>query len=161
MSKTNLGSTQEFAELEYTIDGKDYILRQAPTKLVTKWKNFTVSSARLVIDPKTNQRLITSGDVAASEPLLVSYCLFLLQDNNGQRSLIPVGLNFIENWPYPIIERLFEDAKKLCKIKTEEDEDTIESLQDRIARDREKLDKLLAGESEAKNSQLNTTDNSE
>lgn len=157
MSKINLGSTKEFTEEEYVIDDLDYVLRQAPSKQVTRWRNHSFQSSRIVVTD--DKRTIQAGDIAGLEPLLVSYCLFLSQESNGQRVLKPVALQTIENWPNPIVAKLFERAKEISRI--DEEEETQEVLEKRLKETQLKLGKLMSKESEAKNLQSNMTDNSE
>ena len=117
-------------EIRITIAGKQYILREADDAAVTAYRNSQVRSARVVDGKFTGM-----GDVANSEPLLLSKCLF---EEAGRKA---VPLAEISKWRHRVTRPLIERLKKISDIDTG---DTIEGLEKRIATDQDKLNKLRA-----------------
>jgi hypothetical protein len=82
------------------------------------------------------------GNVADSEAILVSLCLFPVQED-GQVAPKPVPIATILSWPNRLVRPLFTKAQAMSDLDEKETPDTVESLRAAIAPLQERLDKLV------------------
>lgn len=128
----------EPAEVRYRIGGQLYVLREATAGAVASWRNAQLKAARLGPDGKP----VSMGDAADSEPLLVSLCLFRLDDKGGAW---PVDLKTVRSWKSRVQRPLFE---KLVEISGLSREETPEGLEARMSELAEKLAKARGGDAD-------------
>jgi hypothetical protein len=142
-------------EVPVTIWKKKYILVEASEEAHCKWRNFQIAQAKISRTGKVEG----IGNVADSEPLLVSLCLYYADENGrlpvnkdgdpSPKFLVP--LQKIKAWPSRVVSPLFERLKKISKIdevveKQEvliSDDDTPETLEEKILKLKEKREELL------------------
>jgi hypothetical protein len=119
--------------------GVEYVLCEASEADAVKWNNFKLQSGRF--DPATG-KFSGHGDLAASEPLLVSLCLFLPPGTPGGEPTKRVPLAVVNSWPAKVVARLFERAKAISELDGREEPDTVESVTAQIAELQAKLSQL-------------------
>ena len=104
-------------EIPVSVAGKSFILREADGDTATKYSNTLTSSFTLGLDGKPSK----IGNIADIEPLLVSLCLFPV-DNNGNVSPQHVKESVVRKWPARILKEIYAKAKEISELdKTEED----------------------------------------
>lgn len=158
-------------EIPYkTPDGKDYVLKAANGKVAKQFTNARIAAIKF-----KDGDMAGASDLGNLEPLLVSLCSEDLT-NKGR----PVHQAEVEKWPYSMIKKLYETAKRIGNLDEEEDpikqalvkalarpdtpvrpnefRDWIESLQGKEYRP---LQLLFKEEDESKNLQKTTMDGSE
>lgn len=127
---------------------KKYVLREASEGAVCKWRNVQIRSAKF--DEKG--KLSSPGDVADSEPTLVSECVFetINPDNSVVIVTFPdgsqhspgqkVSFNKVCNWPSRIVRPLFERIKQISGLNEVETEET---LNEKIGKLQEELEEIV------------------
>lgn len=106
-----------------TIAGERFAIVEADEATAVKWKNKQVSSAK--IGPKGNFTGV--GDVADSEPFLVSMCLRRVKDGvtktglDGEELKLAdlgdaVDLKTVRTWPARVIRPIFERIKEVSDL---------------------------------------------
>lgn len=140
---------------------KDYILREASGDAACKWRNAITRVTRM-----QDGKVSSVGDIADTEPLLISLCLFEIQrDKDGKPSSDPpvadpkrpVSEKVIRTWPHRVQRALFDKARAISEL---EEKETAEDLEKKIADLQEKLAKLREGDG-PKNGPSATTDGSD
>jgi hypothetical protein len=94
--------------VSYKIGGKPYQLREASSAAAAKFRNASISGAKLA-----DGKIVGIGNVGDVEPLLVSLCLFQL-GTDGVWATVP--LDTIKSWPARIVKPLFEMAKEISQL---------------------------------------------
>lgn len=135
----------EPVEIPVGIRGVKYILREASSADARKWRNSILSSTKIV-----DGKVAGVGNVADSESLLVSLCLFPT-DAFGKRMDKPVPLQYILELPNRLVKPLFEEAKRISDL--DEKPDTKQELVAKIKELQEKLATLERLEAETSSSQ--------
>lgn len=120
-----------------------YVLREASEDAAVRYRNTVMDSAEISAEGKPT-RVRHLADI---EPFLVHLCLW---DSEGKNPT----LRKVRSWPARVVKRLYDKAREISNLA--EEEDTIEALQLRRDDIEQKLAKLRAGESTAKNSQSDT-----
>ena len=117
-------------EVPVSIQGKKYVLREASGDAARKYHNAVLSSTQLGPEGKPS-RIKGMADV---EPLLVSNCLFSVDDEGQQ---VPVLLQTILDWPARVQKGLFERIKDISDLveegEVEELEKALEKAKQRVA----------------------------
>lgn len=120
-------------EIKVSIAGKDYLLREASEQAARVYRNASIAGARLQ-DGSLSEM---PGDMAGVQSLLLSYCLFHVNDRGIATKA--VDRKVILGWLSRVVKPLFEKAKEISELG--EEEDTPESLnkqkqdiEDRIAK---------------------------
>lgn len=133
-------------EIPVKIGSKRYVLREATGDAACKYKNAQMACAKFNADGKP----AGVGNMADTEPLLVSLCLFEV-DDQGQPLKTSVPLQTVRGWPARIQKALFEKVQAISQLEIKE---TKETLTEKIDRMREQLGRLENGteEDHAKNS---------
>jgi uncharacterized protein (UPF0128 family) len=134
-------------EIDVTIAGQSYVLREATEQVAVVYRNAQLRALSLK-DGK-----VSKVDNAANvEPLLVSLCLYKVntdKDGNKVVSPTPVSLSVINGMRPRIVKQLYEKAKEISWLN--EEAETLESL----IKQRDKLNKLIeemqSGEDDAGN----------
>ena len=121
-------SSLETIELPVKYGGKTYMLREASAETSIAFRRQQAKDAQR----KDDKILFDVGNVAESESLLISLCLW--DDKDRQ-----VPWATVKNWPEKVVKKLFGKAKEISELGEEE---TTESLQKQIAELQDKLDKL-------------------
>lgn len=118
--------------VRYTIGGKRYVLRECPEGDTCSWRSFQAKMARFNEDGK----FAGVGNIADSQPLLVSFCLFLADQRTGELVLtdgnppLPdlahrVSLATIRSWPTRIVGPLFDKAKEISGLDERETDEVL------------------------------------
>ena len=100
-------------EIQYTIGGVDYILKEASGDAACQYRNALFKDIQLGPEGKPSK----IGNMADVEPLLVSLCLF---NPEGRK----IAVDSIRKWPNRIIKQLFEKVKEISDLNEESDERT-------------------------------------
>jgi hypothetical protein len=118
-------------EIPVKLSNKEYVLREASGDAAVKWRNAQVRAARMV-----DGKVSGVGDIADSEPLLVSLCMWEVTTVSGTRREVPVPLHVVRSWPARVVSTLFEKIKEISGLEGTETEETIRK---RIAADSRKI----------------------
>lgn len=110
--------------------GEEYVAREATEGAAKKWRNATIRGTRM-----EGGKVISMGDIADSEPLLVSLCLFKVTDKGE----VPVPFNTICGWPARVVRPIHDKIKDISGLN---EDDTEESLVKRIAEMEQKLQEI-------------------
>jgi hypothetical protein len=102
----NLDAPAPPVEVEVNIDGKEYVLREAPAGDVT-------DILLLATGLGSKDRPAPIDGPASLVSLVVARCLYERTDQ-GER---PVPLDTILSWPHRIVRSLFEKAKEINKLR--------------------------------------------
>lgn len=148
-------------EIRVSIFRKKYVLREIDEGDAVRWRNSQLRAARM-----SEGQVVSMGDLAESEPLLVSFCLYranedhkIILRNDGtpdKSTLTPLAT--IKSWPARIVKPLFERAKEISEL---EEKETKEVLEARIKDAQTKLQALeKGGDSAPKKEPSATTDTS-
>lgn len=135
-------------EIPVKVGNKDMVLREVDEDGYTKYRNKIIAATRFGKDGKP-----TSVDgVANADPVLLSCCLFEKYQVGTETKLRPIPLVEILKWKSKIVRPLVEKAKEISDIKeTAEEEETVESLETKIADLQERLNTLRNGDDHLKN----------
>lgn len=87
-----------------TIGKDEYVLKEASGDAACRWRNAQLRAARMV-----EGKITGVGDIADTEPLLVSLCLFTREGK-------PVPLATVRAWPNRVQKALFERAKAISHL---------------------------------------------
>lgn len=117
-------------EVPITIGKRKLILREADEAASVAWRNCQIRSARMV-----DGKFVGMGDLANSEPLLISKCLRDASTNKN------IPIEEINRWKSRVVKSLFDRLSKISELDTM---DTVEQLEKRITEDTEKLKRLKA-----------------
>lgn len=111
-----------------TIAGTKYLLREANGAAACAWRNAQLACTKLGPDGTT----IGIGNIADTEPLLVSLCLFVAE--TGKTVPLPV----VRSWPDRVIKRLAERAKEISGLNETDNKESLlkqkESIEKRLAK---------------------------
>lgn len=99
-----------------TIAGERYIIVEASEDAAKKYKNTAMRATKFSDKGKPSG----VDGLADVEPLLVSMCLFKL-DETGARS--PVLLSTVLKWPHRVVEPIYQKARELSGLKEDKDEE--------------------------------------
>lgn len=145
-------------EVKVKYNGKMYILREPSEDAVKTFRNHTFKH----LETKDGKVVGAKDGFADNQVILVSKCLYeadaeenLPLKNNLPDSSKLVSIANLNQWPNRIVEKLFEKAKEIGGLN--EEEETIDSIREEIA----KLNKKLAEkvkESERKKSLSESTE---
>lgn len=135
-------------------DGRKLILQEATGEAVATWRDAMMKLANVV-----DGEVSSIDGLHATESLLVSLCLFettpltdpdgpitIRKDVNGDPFSVPQKT--IQGWPNRIQKALFEKIKEISDL---EDAETPEVLEERIAKDSKKLNKIKHKKESLKN----------
>lgn len=135
-------------EIPVRHSGKRYVLREATGDASSIYQNAVVKSAKLGADGKP----VGFENVADTEPLLVSLCLYSLDgegrirlDNDGNpdpRYRVP--LKTVRGWPAKMIKQLYEKAVNISNLRPQQE--TVETLEEKMAELRTRQEKLVEAE---------------
>jgi hypothetical protein len=132
----------DIVEVPITVGGTKYVLREASGDAACKYRNAMLNCTELGPDGKPSRM----GNMADTEPLLVSLCLFRADNDK------PVALEVVRSWPNRVVSKIYDKAKELSEI------DQDDSL-DGLLKQKEVLDRkiqVLMSEDPAKNEQSGT-----
>lgn len=120
-------------EVTVQIGSIRYTLREATSEAAARYRNHVMASTTFGSDGKpTGVRGL--GDL---QPLLVHLCLFIEGTDNH------VPLDMVKGWPERIVKPIFERAKEISELS--EEEESIEALEKKLAKAREKAEILKNG----------------
>lgn len=122
-------------EVPVTIGKVSYILKEPSEAAVVQWRDYHASSVRM--DKKGNP--IGVSGVGGADALLLSLCLFEVTDKGH----IPLSRQKILGWKSEIVQALSKRAKEMAGL-DEEDDRTVEELQDEV----ERLNELIETKSQ-------------
>lgn len=94
-------------ELPVKIDGDDYVLVEASAEAAKKFKDHVIASTKFEKGKPSGVK-----DLAASETLLLSECLFKVDGVNRSQ----VHTSTLLNWPNRVTNALFEKAKRISAL---------------------------------------------
>jgi hypothetical protein len=139
-------------EAPVRVGGKQYVLLEANGDAAFRWRNACAKAAKM-----SSGKVVGVGDIADTEALLVSMCLYET-DEKGMWRQMPDGspdpkyqvpVQVIRSWPYRCIKPLFDWVRENSAL---EEKATREALMEQ----RDKIDDLLEalrnGEDPLKNS---------
>jgi hypothetical protein len=112
--------------------GKNYLLKEGTAGAVTEYRNAISKSTKISADGTILQQ--ANFEV---EPLLVSLCIFEIENNNGQTSLKPVSLDTVRAWPHRVQQELYERAEAMTGLGMEG------STEEALLRQRDRIDRRL------------------
>lgn len=138
---TDLDATPKF--IKFTYDNHSLILREAPEKAHIAYKNVTARAIRMNGDTTSQQAQFNGG--AEDEATLVGLSLFHLREGGLEE---PVGFDFAAALPRRIFSRIYKQLRRMSGM--DEDQETVEFLERRIAKDQAKLSKLKNGDTPGK-----------
>ena len=92
-------------EVPIKVKGKDYILREASSQAACAYRNAMIRCTTLGPDGRATRM----DNIADTEPLLVSLCLF---QTDGK----PVDLGTIRSWPTRVVTALYDKAKEISSL---------------------------------------------
>lgn len=139
MSEALLFDTIIPAEERLKLADRNFVLREASRGAVVRWKDAQLRSMRMSAEGKPQGM---DGFVAA-EFVLLSSCLFEVVDKGE----LPVSVQTISSWPNQVVEAILERLKRISHI----DEETVETLEQRIADAQERLGVIRNREERLKN----------
>ena len=123
-------SDLELKQVKVPYKGKQYILVEASEDAVVKWRNAQFKNAR--VSEKGN--IISMGDIASSEPYLVSMCLYVA-NTDGKLPVTGDGLPdtaklvkkaTLEAWPSRVVSKLFDTLKQISELEETENKESLE-----------------------------------
>jgi hypothetical protein len=132
-------------EVPVKVAGRNYVLREATEEAACRWRNHMLRATRIGQDGRPTG----IGDLADSEPLLVSLCLFEAKEDGTAGA--PVKLAAVKGWPSRVVGRLFAKAKQISELEEKEDRAALEQ------RLRDITDKLAALEEDPSKNGRDTT----
>lgn len=115
------------------IDGTQFLLKEASGAAVAQFRNHTISKARM----RDGEVVGIDGGVADAESLLVSLCLYQLQDG---KEVAAVPLASVRAWPSRITSALFKRIKEVSGM--DEDAATPEKLKAEMEKLKRQLERL-------------------
>lgn len=133
------------------IGGVWYELREASEAASVRYKDAATACFQYNADGKA----VSVKNAASVEPLLISLCLFVVDETKPENQWKPVPEAVIRAWPARVCKWLFDKAKEISELN---DMETVESLEKQKAEIDKKIAKLQ--EDSAKNEQLATADGS-
>lgn len=89
---------------------REYELREATGDIACRWRNAIF--ARTELGPNGKPKSL--GNIADTEPILVSLCLFDTKTNNN------VSVQTVRSWPSKIQKSLFEKIKEISDLEDDE-----------------------------------------
>ncbi len=101
-------------EVPVTIDGEDYVLREASGDTACRYQNAQVACMRM-----TDGQVSKVTAIADTQPLLVSLCLVKLvqkPDSDEPELRRPVPISTVRGWPSRVVKDLFERAKEISGL---------------------------------------------
>lgn len=118
----------EFVEVAVTIDGQQYVLKEASEGASIVYRDAHVKAARIKeVDGGTRES--SFGNLADSDALLVSMCLFKVGAGKDGGSLAPVDVRTVKSWPTRVVKQLY---KKVREISDMQELDSEEALQKQV-----------------------------
>jgi hypothetical protein len=120
-------------EVPVKIQGKTYTLREANGDAAVAYRNASLRGMTLE-DGKVKKL----DGIASVEPLLVSMCLFFIDDDGVEKNVDELT---VRSWPGRVVKAIFNKAKEISEL--DEEEDTVESLDKQIEALEKKKEKLL------------------
>ena len=144
----------DFSELRIfnvpvTIGTEKYILNEATGEVYAKYRNASVKSARL----SDKGKVVGIGDVADADYVLLAACMERVTDSGN----VAMTIAEVKAWPSRVSIKLIDRIKAISGI--DDEEDTVESLEEQIKDLQEKLAEMRQGK--AKNEPSSLTDGSE
>lgn len=117
-------------EIPVTIAGKKYKLREASESAATDYRNAQLMAMRVNENAEGN-RTATVGKLIETESILVSQCLFEINDSDSKTIEKMVPLAEVRKWPHRIVNTLFKKAEEISGLeKKETKEDLIKRKKD-------------------------------
>ena len=104
-------------EIPIKVGDKDYVLREASGDAAAKWRNAMFAGAKLGANGKPE----SVHNMADTEPLLVSLCLFDAENNK------PVSLQTVRSWPSRIITPLFNKAVEISDLGEDDESEVVKN----------------------------------
>src|SRR5262249_48389219 len=126
-------------EVPVRIGDERFVLREASEDAAVRWRNACARCARMV-----DGKVVAVGDIADTEPQLLSWCLYegetirLLPDGSPDPKHL-VSAQRIRRWPARVVKALYDEARRISGL---DERDTRKTLLDRIAKLKEQLDQL-------------------
>ena len=127
MSEPSAPQSLDFDDLSprsvnFKYKGGRYVLHEASEGASVIWRDAVLKATKFV-----DGKVVGVENLAATEPLLVSLCLFeKLPSANGQEQEKPVPLPTVRAWEGRIIQRIFEKAKLISELDDKPDQEKLE-----------------------------------
>ena len=112
MSEELIFDSIEPIEIPVSIVGVQYVLREASGEAAVKYQN-AVSKCSKFVDGKFGG---IQGDLAGTQPLLISLCLFHESSEGSGKFTTAVPETKIRSWPARIQKQLYEKADITAQI---------------------------------------------
>ena len=100
-------------EVPVTIGEDNYVLCEASEETAELYQNATMRGVTM-----QDGLVRLSDSMAGAQSLLVSRCLFKIEDDNTRRC---VSQKTVQSWPSRIVKPLFETAKKISDLDVDEE----------------------------------------
>jgi hypothetical protein len=139
-------------EAPVRVGAKRYVLLEATGDAAFRWRNACAKAAKM-----SGGKVTGVGDIADTEALLVSYCLYEVDEQGRWRAMTDgtpdphyqVNVQVIRAWPYRCIKPLFDWVRQNSAL---EERETKESLLEKRRELEEQLEAFSNGEDPLKNS---------
>ena len=99
-------------EIPVVLGGKTYALKEAPEALYARYLN-ELSKASKVSEDANGVRSVVHETTFNTEALLVSFCLFEVNEIDGKKSYKTVDVNTVRAWTHRIVKPLFDKAEEI------------------------------------------------
>jgi hypothetical protein len=109
-------------EEKLTIAGQNYVLREAGTEAVARYRDARYKGAKVGDDGR-----LQDMSQAQAESILIAGCLFKVEGN----ATVGVHVSTIRGWTYRVTRRLFDRCYQICGL---DEEDSIEEMEQQIER---------------------------
>ena len=156
MSQEKMTFDTKPSHVDVSIDGKDYVLKEASASDAKEFRNAALKSFRFGEDGGPES--IVGDGVADADILLVSLCLYeKVENSEGETNLIKVKKALVNSWPARVVKGLFEKAKDISDLGEDSDKDSLTKQRDKLSK---QIEKLQDKEDLRKNSQETERDGS-
>lgn len=119
MSESLNFDSAEPVSIPVTIAGEKYLLREASESVATEYRNAQLMAMQ-VNESAEGNKIARVGRVIDTESMLVSKCLFKIEELDGKETEKPVPLQQVKNWPHRISHKLFKTAEQISNLGKEE-----------------------------------------
>jgi len=106
-------------EIEVNYENNKYTLKKSTAGPISRFNDARLKSIQFNSDG--SKRILDSGELPF---ILLESCLTLQKTNKS------VANSVLKSWPSEMIDTLFEEAKILCNIDTDNDEQTLKKVEE-------------------------------
>lgn len=102
-------------EIRFNLEGKPHVLVEASADSACRWRNEVMKTAKL-----RNGKVSEVGNLADTEPLLVSLCLFKIEEDGKQVDgfrRVRYDIKEVRRLPARVVKRLFAKCIEIGNLK--------------------------------------------